>query len=60
MNKSNEQQSQKCPYCQTPVIQTSVRGKYVNGLKPISGKGCEFCNPTPLRAIRRLERRVAL
>ena len=26
---------------------TDNKGHYVNGLKPLDGDGCEFCNPAP-------------
>jgi heterodisulfide reductase subunit B len=38
---------QPCPYCHTPCQQTDTKGRHVNGLKPLDGDGCEFCNPAP-------------
>ena len=38
---------QPCPYCNTPCRQTDTKGRHVNGIKPLDGDGCEFCNPDP-------------
>jgi DNA-directed RNA polymerase subunit RPC12/RpoP len=57
--KKEGKQAQQCPYCGARVIQVPVRGKYVNGLKAVQGQGCEFCNPTPLDAHRRVDSRLA-
>jgi len=35
----------ECPYCHTPVTDATAK-QYVNGIKPLSGRGCEFCNPS--------------
>jgi hypothetical protein len=54
---------QRCPYCKTPVIEVSTKGKYVNGIRPVEGeRGCEFCNPTapPTYQSRSLGRRVTI
>lgn len=49
MAKTDDKEPRVCPYCEEPVVEVSTRGRYVNGLKPVRGKGCEFCNPTPRR-----------
>jgi hypothetical protein len=50
MKKTERDSSAKdeveCPYCSTPCRKVPATGKHVNGLKPVKGAGCEFCNPS--------------
>ncbi len=36
--------AEKCGYCSTPVKPTDD-ARFVNGIMPIRGRGCEFCFP---------------
>jgi hypothetical protein len=40
----------KCPYCSSDVIDTTPGddARYKNGIKPVSGSGCEFCGLSAL------------
>ncbi len=32
----------QCPYCQAECVKDD---EAINGLRPVNGAGCEFCNP---------------
>lgn len=41
----------ECPYCKAEVQKSHDPGRYTNGIEPKdkSKKGCEFCDPHPLK-----------
>lgn len=43
--KTSDTQSSECPYCHAPVV---ADDDGVNGIRPASGHGCEFCDPDPV------------